>query len=361
MAPVIQRLRRASGVRSIVCATAQHRELLDQVLGLFEIRPDFDLDLMRPDQPLADLTAALFSGLDPVLREVRPDWVLVQGDTTTVMAASLLAYYHRARLGHVEAGLRTGEKWQPFPEEVHRRVAAIVADLHFAPTAWARDNLLREGIPPGLIFVTGNPVIDALLDIASRPYDVGAGPLAPVPWERRILLVTAHRRENFGRPLEQVFAALRRLAEIYAESLAIVYPVHLNPNVQEPARRILGGVPNILLLPPLDYLPMVHLMKRAHLVLTDSGGIQEEAPALGTPVLVLRRVTERPEALEAGTARLVGTDQERIVSETRRLLDDAGAHAAMAHAVNPFGDGHAAERIVAALLDASRMQQAGDP
>lgn len=362
MAPVIRQLRQAPGLRSIVCVTAQHREMLDPVLSLFDIRPEFDLDLMRPDQPLADLSSALFSGLDPVLREVRPDWVLVQGDTTTVMAASLLAYYHRARVGHVEAGLRTGDKWQPFPEEIHRRVAGVVADLHFAPTAWARDNLLREGVPPGLVFVTGNPVIDALLDVASRPYDPATGPLARVPWDRRLLLVTAHRRENFGRPLEDIFTALRRLAETYGQGLTIVYPVHLNPNVQEPARRILGDVPNVLLLPPLDYLPMVHLMKRAHLVLTDSGGIQEEAPALGTPVLVLRRVTERPEALEAGTARLVGTDSERIVSETRRLLDDDQAHASMAHAVNPFGDGHAAERIVAALLEAGQGGQGiGDP
>jgi UDP-N-acetylglucosamine 2-epimerase (non-hydrolysing) len=354
MAPVVQRLAHTSGLRSTVCVTAQHREMLDQVLGLFDIRPEFDLDLMRPDQPLADLTSALFSGLDRVLREVRPDWVLVQGDTTTVMAASMLAYYHHARLGHVEAGLRTGDKWQPFPEEVNRRVAGVVADLHFAPTTWARDNLLHEGVPPERIRVTGNPVIDALLDVASRAYDPASGPMASVPWGRRIILVTAHRRENFGRPLEAIFTALRRLAETYGEGLAIVYPVHLNPNVQEPARRILGQVPNVVLLPPLDYLPMVHLMKRAHLVLTDSGGIQEEAPALGTPVLILRRVTERPEALKAGTARLVGTETERIVSETRRLLDDPQAHAAMAHAVNPFGDGHAAERIVAALLEAEK-------
>jgi UDP-N-acetylglucosamine 2-epimerase (non-hydrolysing) len=349
---VVQRLAHTPGLQSTVCVTAQHREMLDQVLGLFDIRPEFDLDLMRPDQPLADLTSALFSGLDRVLREVRPDWVLVQGDTTTVMAASMLAYYHHARLGHVEAGLRTGDKWQPFPEEVNRRIAGVVADLHFAPTTWARDNLLREGVPPARIRVTGNPVIDALLDVASRTYDPGAGPLASVPRDRRIILVTAHRRENFGRPLEAIFTALRRLAETYGDGLAIVYPVHLNPNVQEPARRILGEVPNVVLLPPLDYLPMVHLMKRAHLVLTDSGGIQEEAPALGTPVLILRRVTERPEALQAGTALLVGTETERIITETRRLLDDPQAHAAMAHAVNPFGDGHAAERIVAALLEA---------
>jgi UDP-N-acetylglucosamine 2-epimerase (non-hydrolysing) len=351
MAPVIERLGRAPGVESRVCVTAQHREMLDQVLDLFSIRPDYDLDLMRPDQPLADLSSALFAGLDPVLKKVRPDWVLLQGDTTTVMAASLLAYYHRARVGHIEAGLRTGDKWQPFPEEINRRVAGVVADLHFAPTGWARDNLLREGIPADRILVTGNPVIDALLAVSSRPYDWKSGPLAAIPDDRRIVLVTAHRRENFGAPLESILTALRILAETYPGEITIVYPVHLNPNVQEPARRMLGDLTNVRLLPPLDYLPMVHLMKRAHLVLTDSGGLQEEAPALGTPVLVLRRVTERPEALEAGTARLVGTDTARIVAEARRLLDDPSSHAAMARAVNPYGDGHAAERIVAALLE----------
>jgi len=354
MAPVIERLARTPEVSSRVCVTAQHRQMLDQVLGLFNIRPDYDLDLMRPDQPLADLSSALFSGLDPVLHDARPHWVLVQGDTTTVMAASLLAYYHHARVGHVEAGLRTGDKWQPFPEEIHRRVAGVVADLHFAPTEWARDNLLREGVPPSQIIVTGNPVIDALQAVASRPYDWLSGPLAAVPQDRPLLLVTAHRRENFGAPLESIFRALRSLAETYGDRIAIVYPVHLNPNVQEPAQRMLGDLANVYLLPPLDYLPMVHLIKRAHLVLTDSGGLQEEAPALGTPVLVLRRVTERPEALEAGTARLVGTDAERIVAESRRLLDDPAAHSSMARAVNPFGDGNAAERIVAALLEASR-------
>jgi len=352
MAPVIRRLAAEPRVESVVCVTAQHREMLDQVLDLFSIRPDFDLDLMRPDQPLADLTAALFTGLDPVLHQVRPDWVLIQGDTTSAMAASLLAYYHRARVGHVEAGLRTGDKWQPFPEEINRRVAGAIADLHFAPTDWARQNLLHEGVPPERVFVTGNPVIDALQDVAARPYDVTRGPLAAIPWERRVILVTAHRRENFGRPLENIFTALRTLAETYPKDIHLVYPVHLNPNVRGPAHRLLGNLPNVSLIEPLDYLPMVHLMKRAYLVVTDSGGLQEEAPALGTPVLVLREVTERPEAIEAGTARLVGTDPARILSETRRLLDDPAARQAMAHAANPYGDGHAAERIVEALVQA---------
>jgi len=352
MAPVIRRLAAEPRVESVVCVTAQHREMLDQVLDLFSIRPDFDLDLMRPDQPLADLTAALFTGLDPVLHQVRPDWVLIQGDTTSAMAASLLAYYHRARVGHVEAGLRTGDKWQPFPEEINRRVAGTIADLHFAPTDWARQNLLHEGVPPERVIVTGNPVIDALQDVAARPYDVTRGPLAAIPWERRVILVTAHRRENFGRPLENIFTALRTLAETYPKDIHLVYPVHLNPNVRGPAHRLLGNLPNVSLIEPLDYLPMVHLMKRAYLVVTDSGGLQEEAPALGTPVLVLREVTERPEAIEAGTARLVGTDPATILSETRRLLDDPAARQAMAHAANPYGDGHAAERIVKALVQA---------
>ena len=352
MAPVIRRLAAEPRVESVVCVTAQHREMLDQVLNLFSIRPDFDLDLMRPDQPLADLTAVLFTGLDPVLREARPDWVLIQGDTTSAMAASLLAYYHRARVGHVEAGLRTGDKWQPFPEEINRRVAGTIADLHFAPTDWARQNLLHEGVPPERVIVTGNPVIDALQDVAARPYDVTRGPLAAIPWERRVILVTAHRRENFGRPLENIFTALRTLAETYPKDIHLVYPVHLNPNVRGPAHRLLGNLPNVSLIEPLDYLPMVHLMKRAYLVVTDSGGLQEEAPALGTPVLVLRELTERPEAIEAGTARLVGTEPATILSETRRLLADPAARQAMAHAANPYGDGHAAERIVEALVQA---------
>ncbi len=327
--------------------------MLDQVLDLFGIQTDFDLDLMQPDQSLSELAAAVFSDLDPILTEVKPDWILVQGDTNTVMAAALLAYYHRLRVGHVEAGLRTADKWQPFPEEINRRVASVVADLHFAPTTWARDNLLREGIPPELICVTGNPVIDALKWVIAQPYDLSQGPLAGVPEGMRVILVTAHRRENFGEPMEQIFTALRQIAEHYAGELVIIYPVHLNPNVREPAHRLLGNVPNIRLTAPLDYLPMVHLMRRAQLVLTDSGGLQEEAPALGTPVLVLREVTERPEAIKAGTARLVGTNRERIVKQTRLLLDDPKEHTRMAHAVNPYGDGHAAERIVQALLQVS--------
>ena len=351
MAPVVERLAATPGVESSVCVTAQHRQMLDQVLDLFDIQPDYDLDIMRPDQALSDLTAALFTGLDPVLQDSQPDWVLIQGDTTTVMVAALLAYYHRIRVGHVEAGLRTGDKWQPFPEEVNRRIAGTIADLHFAPTPQARENLLGEGVPSERVIVTGNPVIDALQTIAARPYEFESGSLAGIPWNRRVILVTAHRRENFGQPLDDIFSAIRHIAKNYAEQVHFVYPVHLNPNVNRPAHRALGGIPNITLLDPLDYLPMVHLMKRAYLVLTDSGGIQEEAPAFGVPVLVMRRLTERPEAVEVGTARLVGTDPEKIVAEASRLLDDEGAYAAMARAINPFGDGQASERIVQALLE----------
>ncbi len=364
MAPVVQALARTPGVESHVCVTAQHRQMLDQVLDLFAIVPDVDLDLMQADQSLAQLTAAIFTHLDPVLTDLRPDWILAQGDTTTVMATALLAYYHRIRFGHVEAGLRTGDKWQPFPEEVNRQVAGVVADLHFAPTEWSRQNLLRENVPSEKIVVTGNPVIDALHFVTAKPetpqvsqlfHQIGLPDRSDhSPNFPHLVLVTAHRRENFGRPLEQICAALRHLAETYGENIRLVYPVHLNPNVQEPVYRLLGDVPNIFLMPPLDYLPLVHLLKRATLVLTDSGGLQEEAPGLGVPVLVMRAVTERPEGVQAGTVKLVGTDPERIVTETRRLLDDPDAHAAMARAINPYGDGHAAERIISALLASSK-------
>ena len=356
MAPVVRRLAQTAGIESRVCVTAQHRQMLDQVLTLFSIQPDYDLDLMRADQSLAALSAAIFTHLEPVYRSFKPDWVLVQGDTTTVAIAALLAYYQRIRVGHVEAGLRTFDKWQPFPEEINRRVAGVTADLHFAPTEWARKNLLREGVDPKSVPVTGNPVIDALHFVAQQPEPdsvrellaqsgIGSGS----PDGRRLILVTAHRRENFGKPLEAVCSALRRLAE--RGDVSIIYPVHLNPNVQAPVHGLLGNVSHITLLPPLDYLPLVSLMKHAAVILTDSGGIQEEAPAFGKPVLVLREVTERPEGVEAGTVKLVGTDADRIVHETSCLLDDPAAYARMAQAANPYGDGHAAGRLVQALLD----------
>jgi UDP-N-acetylglucosamine 2-epimerase (non-hydrolysing) len=283
--------------------------------------------------------------------------VLVQGDTTTVAAAALAAFYAGARVGHVEAGLRTNDKWQPYPEEINRRVAGVIADRHFAPTERSRQNLLRENVPPEQVVVTGNPVIDALRWVAARcPPAETRALLARIGMGdarangRRLVLVTAHRRENFGAPLEEVCRALREIAERGAGQVQIVYAVHLNPNVWEPVHRLLGDAPGITLTPPLDYATLVHLLRRAHLALTDSGGIQEEAPGLGVPVLVLRNVTERPEAVDAGTVRLVGTDRERILAETVRLLDDAATHAAMSRAVNPYGDGQASQRIVATLL-----------
>jgi UDP-N-acetylglucosamine 2-epimerase (non-hydrolysing) len=350
MAPVVRELKRTPGIESFVCVTAQHRQMLDQVLNLFEIQPDVDLDLMREDQSLAELSARIFRDLDPVLTDLKPDWVLVQGDTTTVAITSLLSYYRRVRVGHVEAGLRTHDKWQPFPEEINRRVAGVAADLHFAPTEWARKNLLNEGIPDTAIAVTGNPVIDALMVVA------GQEPAAEVLQlfekleigKKRLILVTAHRRENFGEPLENICMAIKELAG--RGDVEIVYPVHLNPHVQAPVQRLLMNVPHVTLLPPQDYLPLVQIMKHSTLVLTDSGGIQEEAPGLGIPVLVLREVTERPEGVDAGVLKLVGTDPTLILREANDLLDSPQAYARMAKAVNPFGDGQAANRIVQSLL-----------
>lgn len=359
MAAIVRLLKETPGVEARVCVTAQHRQMLDQVLELFDIQPDYDLDLMRDNQSLPEISAAIFINLDPVLTSFQPDWVLVVGDTTTVVTTSLLAYYRRIKVGHVEAGLRTHNKWHPFPEELNRRIATVIADLHFAPTEWSKANLLREGVAEDSILVTGNPGIDALSYVAQQeePQEITAliqqlGLSNSQAANRRLILVTAHRRENFGQPFESIFYAIRELAA--REDVEIVYPVHLNPNVQEPVNRILKGTPHLTLLPPLDYRPMVHLMKHAKLILTDSGGLQEEAPSLGIPVLVMRETTERPEGVEAGTLKLVGTDTQAIVREATCLLEDSSAHARMAKAANPYGDGHAAERIIAALLRASR-------
>lgn len=352
MAPVIRELERHPAViTGRVCVTAQHRGMLDQVLKVFAIRPHYDLDIMAPNQSSSQIAAAVLTGLKPVLEAEDPDWVLVQGDTTTAMAAALGAFYGRHRVGHVEAGLRTHDKFQPFPEEINRRVAGVLADLHFAPTERSRRNLLREGVERAAILVTGNPVIDAMLMAARMSYDPASGALAGIPWERRLVLVTAHRRENFGKPLENICLALRDLARAYAGGVHIVYPVHPNPNVRGKVWGLLGKVEGVTLLDPLDYLPLIYLMKRATLVLTDSGGIQEEAPGLGKPVLVLREVTERPEAVEAGTVRLAGTGRRKIVEMSRELLDNAAVYRKMARAVNPYGDGRAAARIVRALLE----------
>lgn len=352
MAPVIKGLGRHEGIVCRVCVTAQHREMLDQVLRLFEIDPDYDLNIMQEDQSLSYVTARVLTEVDPIIQAEQPDWVLVQGDTTTTMAASLAAFYHRVKIGHVEAGLRTGDRYRPFPEEVNRRIADVMADLHFVPTEAAKRNLLQEGFPESTILVTGNTVIDALLDIAGREFDPRETPLADLPLDgRKIILVTAHRREHFGEPLENICRALLEIAERYRDEVHIVYPVHRNPHVQSLVHALIDGKPNISLLPPLDYHPFVYLMTRSYLILTDSGGLQEEAPSLGKPVLVMREKTERPEALEAGTARLVGTHPRTIVDEVSRLLDDTEAYEEIAHSANPFGDGKASERIVSALLD----------
>jgi UDP-N-acetylglucosamine 2-epimerase (non-hydrolysing) len=355
MAPVVRCLAEDAGIESGVCVTAQHRQMLDQVLTLFQIKPDIDLNLMLPDQSLSQLTANIFTHLDPILESWKPDWILVQGDTTTVMAASLVAYYRRIHVGHVEAGLRTKDKWQPFPEEINRRIASVLADLHFAPTEHSRDNLLREGIPEWRVVVTGNPVIDALQEIVKRNPPVQVNELLKKlgigKRGRRLVLLTAHRRENFGEPIESICRAVQKLASAFHGEIQFVYPVHLNPHIQEPVYRLLGQTPNVTLLPPLDYLPLVHLMCRATLILTDSGGIQEEATALNIPTLVLRQTTERPEGIEAGALRLVGTDSEVIQIETCKLLEDQSEYLKMKNTLNPFGDGHASERIVKALRD----------
>lgn len=354
LAPVIQRLAGDSRFESRVCVTGQHRQMLDAVLQQFGIVPDHDLNIMRPNQKLADIAAATLSGLTPVLEAFRPDWVLVQGDTTTVMAAALAAFYRNVRIAHVEAGLRTYDIRSPFPEEANRRIADALADLYFAPTDVARDNLLREGVAAGRIVVTGNSVIDALLMIRERvrgrSLEALTGPLNG----RRLILVTSHRRESFGDPFANTCHALRTLAEHYRDSAHIVYPVHLNPNIQQPARELLGGLPNLTLTDPVDYETIVALMDQSYMILTDSGGIQEEAPSLGKPVLVLREKTERVEVVDRGAAKLVGTDHDVIVREAVRLMDDPAAYHAMATAGNPYGDGRAAERMVEALLHFGR-------
>ena len=368
LAPVIKELLRRANPASCdhapelvsrVCVTAQHREILDQALRLFDIVPHHDLDVMTNNQTPTGVASTVLARLEPILQEEKPDWVLVEGDTTTVSVSALAAFYARARVGHVEAGLRTFDKWRAFPEEVNRKVAGVIADMHFAPTSRSRQNLLEEKIPEEIIVVTGNPVVDALCWASEQPLPEGTTDqerelmqwLANQEQGQRLILVTAHRRENFLGPLTEICRALSDLAERYGDALRIVFPVHLNPNVWEPVHRMLGQVPNISLIPPLDYLPLVHVMKHAHIVLTDSGGIQEEAPGLGKPVLVLREVTERPEAVDAGTVLLVGTDRDRIFNETVRLMDSDEEHQRMAQAVNPYGDGHAAERIVKVLLE----------
>ena len=353
MAPVIQALRTYSDrVCLKVCVTAQHRKMLDQVLDLFGIVPDFDLDIMRAGQDLYSLTASLLQELQPVISGEKPDLVLVHGDTTTTMASSLAAYYGQSAVGHVEAGLRTGDKFRPFPEEINRRVTGVLADLHFAPTEKARQNLLREGVDPATVFVTGNTVIDALFQVRStidRDALLRERLAANFPWldrNRRLVVITGHRRENFGRGMEEICHALADLSTRWSE-VDFVYPVHLNPNVLKPVDAILrsAGAKNLYLIEPLDYLSFVYLLLNCDVVLTDSGGIQEEAPSLGKPVVVMRETTERPEAVEAGTVCLAGSSRRLIVENVSKLLSDAKYYSAMSQAMNPYGDGLAAGRI----------------
>ena len=353
MAPIVKAMNcRPEAFDCCVCVTAQHRKLLDDVLTVFNIRPDYDLNVMAQGQNPSEVAGRVFVLLDPLIEAERPDWVLVQGDTTTAMVASLAAYHRRTKVGHVEAGLRTHNKYEPFPEEVNRRITGLVADMHWAPTEAARANLLREGVDRDQIYVTGNPVVDALLDVLRRPCDLDAI-LPRAARGKQILLVTAHRRENFGAPIESICDGLVDIANRFADRLHVVYPVHPNPNVAGPVRRRLRNIPGVTLLAPLDYLSFAHLLNRAYLVLTDSGGLQEEAPGLGKPVLVLRDTTERSEAVAAGAARLVGTRWRNIVAHVTRLMEDAASYETMANAENPYGDGHAAERICERLLAAN--------
>lgn len=352
LAPVIKELERHPGFASRVCVTAQHREMLDPFLKLFEIVPDYDLNVMQPRQSLFDVTSRVLLGLEGVLKEEKPDVVLVQGDTTTAFAGALAAFYTKKKIGHVEAGLRTKDRYNPFPEEINRRLVTHLADLHFAPTERARANLLAEGIRDEMVFVTGNTVIDSLLMTLGRTKGQDHLPDVLDDPGRKLILVTAHRRESFGTGLANITQALREIAA-RADDVEIVYPVHLNPNVRSAVEGALRGVARVHLIEPVDYVAFVHLMERAFLILTDSGGIQEEAPSLNKPVLVMREVTERPEAVEAGAAKLVGTSSGTIVEETLRLLRDGEEYDRMAKAGNPFGDGHAAERIVRALMGVS--------
>lgn len=352
MAPVIAELARHRGrIENKTCFTGQHRDMVQPLIQLFRIHIDYDLNLMRESQTLEYMTVRVIEEVGHILRSERFDYVLVQGDTTTSMAASLAAYYDGTKIGHVEAGLRTFDKMQPFPEEVNRRIIDVAADLYFAHTEHAKENLLREGVDASRIEVTGNTVIDALIDVANRDYafsDASLLQLARDP--RKMILVTAHRRESFGEPFKSICAGLRQLALNHRDDAVVVYPVHRNPNVRKVVGEQLAGLDNVVLLDPLDYLPFVHLMKRAYVVLTDSGGLQEEAPSLGKPVLVMRNVTERQEAVDAGTVKLVGTDARTIVDETSRLLTDAAAYCDMASRKNPYGDGTAAPKTVAKIL-----------
>lgn len=351
MAPIVLELQKhPDTIEPVVAVTAQHREMLDQVLNLFQIKPDHDLNIMAAGQTLFDITTRAMMGLDKVLTEEKPDIVLVHGDTTTTFAGALAAYYHQTAVGHVEAGLRTHNKYSPFPEEMNRRLAGCIADLNFAPTSTSEANLLAENVPPESIFVTGNTVIDALHHTVRDDFDFQEESLKDVDFQnKRIILVTTHRRENLGEPMRHVYKALKQLTEEF-DDVEVVFPVHKNPKVREVVNEELGGLAKVHLIDPLDYEPFANLMHKAHLILTDSGGVQEEAPALGKPVLVLRDTTERPEAVDAGTVKLIGTDRECVYEETKKLLTDEAEYSRMAESVNPYGDGKAAARIIQAIL-----------
>ena len=351
MAPLVKALEQCGSIESIVCVTAQHREMLDQVLEIFEITPDYDLNIMQQRQSLTGITARVLEGLDEVMKKVCPDIVLVHGDTTTTFAASLAAFYNKIKVGHVEAGLRTFDKYFPYPEEINRKLTGSIADLHFAPTITNKQNLINENVQEDRIFVTGNTVIDALNTTVSRDYMFETEILRKLDYtKRKIILVTAHRRENLGEPLENICNALKALVDQY-EDVEIVYPVHLNPAVKETVFAILGDLPRTHLIAPLNVQELHNLMHKSYMVLTDSGGLQEEAPSLGKPVLVLRNETERPEAVEAGTVKVAGVDRDNIFQMASALIEDRAAYDKMAKAVNPYGDGHACERIVKAILD----------
>lgn len=360
MAPVVMALAGNPYFEAKVCVTAQHREMLDQVLELFQIKPDFDLNIMKSGQTLTGITCAVLQGMEEIFRLWRPDIILVHGDTTTTMAACLAAYYAQISVGHVEAGLRTGDKYAPWPEEINRHIAGVIGDLHFAPTSQARENLLRENVPEQNIYVTGNTVIDALLhvrDLVSSDASHAEIMRMAFPYlddDKKLILVTGHRRENFGEGFENICHAIAAIAQ--RPEAQIVYPVHMNPHVREPVMRILSSIPNVHLTDPLDYPSFVYLMARSHFILTDSGGVQEEAPALGKPVLVMRECTERPEAVAVGTVRLTGTNFDKIISEAARLMDDAAAYAAMSGAKNPYGDGTAARKIITVLKSLQETQ-----
>lgn len=351
MAPIVKAMEGIEEIENIVCITAQHRQMLDQVLDIFKIKPDYDLNIFKPGQSLTEITTRSLEGLEKVIKKTKPDLLLVQGDTTTVFAGSLAAFYQEVKVGHVEAGLRSGNLYSPYPEEANRKLTGIVTNFHFAPTNESRENLLKEGYPEDKIFMTGNTVIDALFHVVKEDYIFKDQLLNNMDFENnRVILLTSHRRENIGRPMENIFTVIDNITKKY-EDVKVIFPVHLNPKVRDIAHRVFGENENIHLIEPLDYEPFTNLMAKSHIVVTDSGGLQEEAPSLGKPVLVVREETERPEGVKAGTAKLIGTNEENIFKELDLLLSNGNEYEKMANAVNPYGDGKAAERIIKIILE----------